>query len=299
MFTVVRATRSDRPSRLEAIMPLEGVDVSHNNGRVAWPRVRAAGTAFAYIKATEGVTFTDPACSRNLAESRAAGIAPGLYHFYHHDVDAQQQAAHFLKVLGTPKSGDLPPALDVEAPGDGSGPIAYSASEAERRLSLFVDTVERAIGRTPVIYTYPSAWKEITANWTRLAARCPLWIASYANAPTLVGGWTDYAVWQYTDQGEVDGIGTSVDRDRFGGDATAFEDLRVRGLVLAGLALLNQDGNVRAAPGLGGRVIKTLQSGTGVAIVDGPQVVKDRDWWKVDDGDGTVGWCSSKVLSPA
>src|SRR6185437_5896947 len=100
----------------EATMSLEGIDVSHNNGRVAWSRVRAAGISFAYIKATEGVTFEDPACATNLAGCKKAGIAAGLYHFYRHDSDAQQQAAHFLRVLGTPPPGDLPPALDVEAP---------------------------------------------------------------------------------------------------------------------------------------------------------------------------------------
>jgi lysozyme len=280
-------------------MALEGVDVSHNNRRVNWPRVRAAGISFAFIKATEGATFEDPACSTNLAGCRAAGVAPGLYHFYHHDSDALVQAAHFLRVLGTPKAGDLPPALDVEAPGDGSGTIGYPASEVVHRLSQFVQAVERAIGRAPAIYTYPSAWKEITADSTAFANRCPLWIASYANSPAMIGGWSHYTFWQYSDHGTVDGIPTDVDRDRFAGDASELDALRNRTLAVGGMALLNQDGNVRVEPGLGGRILKALTSGTGVVIVDGPRVVKDRDWWKVDDGEGTVGWCSSKVLSTA
>jgi lysozyme len=280
-------------------MALEGVDVSHNNGHVNWPRVRRAGISFAYIKATEGVTFTDPACSTNLAGCRAAGVAPGLYHFYHHDADVQQQAAHFLRVVGKPQLGDLPPALDVEAPGDGSGPLTFSASEVVRRLDQFVQAVERAIGRAPAIYTYPSAWKEITANSSDFATRCPLWIASYASSPSMVGGWAQYTFWQYSDHGTVDGIPTDVDRDRFDGDASELDGLRNRSLAIGGMALLNQDGNVRTAPGLGGHIIKALPSGSGVVIVDGPRVLKDRNWWKVDDGEGTVGWCSSKVLSTA
>jgi len=280
-------------------MSLEGIDVSHNNGRVAWSRVRAAGISFAYIKATEGVTFEDPACATNLAGCKKAGIAAGLYHFYRHDSDAQQQAAHFLRVLGTPPPGDLPPALDVEAPGDGSGPIMYSTAEVVGRLEQFVRAVERAVGRAPLIYTYPSAWQEITANSTLFADRCPLWIASYSEQPTMVGGWITYTVWQYDDNGVVDGVPTPVDRDRFAGDASALDALRLRSLMVGGLAVLTEDGNVRATPGLGGHIIKALKRGTGVVIVDGPRVVNARDWWKVDDGEGTVGWSSSKVLSPA
>jgi lysozyme len=280
-------------------MALEGVDVSHNNGRVNWSRVRRAGISFAYIKATEGVTFADPACSTNLAGCRAAGVAPGLYHFYHHDADVQLQAAHFLRVVGKPQAGDLPPALDVEAPGDGSGSVAYPAADVVRRLGEFVQTVERAIGRAPAIYTYPSAWRELTANSSVFADTCPLWIASYATTPTLVGGWSDYTFWQYADHGAVDGIPTNVDRDRLHGDDSMLDALRDRSLAVGGMALLNQDGNVRTAPGLGGHVIKALTKGTGVVIVDGPRLVKDREWWKVDDGEGTVGWSSSKVLSTA
>ena len=280
-------------------MALEGIDVSHNNGRVSWSRVRAAGIAFAYIKATEGLTFEDPAYATNLAGCRRASIAPGAYHFYHHDSDAQQQATHFLRVLGVPQPGDLPPALDVEAPGDGSGAITYSASEVVIRLGRFVQAVERAIGRAPLIYTYPSAWNDITGNSSIFADRCPLWLASYSEEPMMVGGWADYTFWQYDDSGTIDGISTRVDRDRFAGDASAFEELRHRSLMVGGMALFSEDGNVRAAPGLGGRILRALKHGSGVVIVDGPRVVKARDWWKVDDGEGTVGWSSSTVLSPA
>ncbi|RVB51021.1 GH25 family lysozyme, partial [Mesorhizobium sp. M7A.F.Ca.CA.001.06.1.1] len=34
--------------------PLRGIDVSHHQGRIDWPRVAADDVAFAVIKATEG-----------------------------------------------------------------------------------------------------------------------------------------------------------------------------------------------------------------------------------------------------
>src|SRR5215212_8300739 len=99
---------------------LEGVDVSHHNGVIDWTQARDAGIAFALIKATQGSTIVDPMMEKNLVRCREAGIVPGLYHFYRHDVDPAVQAAHFLQNMGPHEPGDLPPAVDVEAPGDGS-----------------------------------------------------------------------------------------------------------------------------------------------------------------------------------
>ncbi len=277
-------------------MPAEGLDVSHNNGSIDWNRVKAAGISFAYIKATEGATFIDPKWEENLAACRDVDIVPGLYHFYHHDADPDVQAHHFLQTIGSLQPGDLPPAVDVEAPGDGAGPIAYPPTEVVERVASVVRMVDAALGREPLIYTYPSAWRDITTDSNAFATVCPLWVASYANAPAIPGGWASYTVWQYTDHGQVDGIPTIVDRDRLSGDVD-LASVSTHGLAAGEMALITQDANVRDAPGLTSSVIRVLPRGTGVVIDDGPQMVKDRDWWKVDDGEGTVGWCSGKLLS--
>lgn len=278
---------------------LEGVDVSHGNGEIDWQRVKDAGIAFAMIKATEGSSFVDPRALANLTDCREAGVVPSMYHFYHHDVDPVAQATHFLATIRAPAPGDLPPAIDVEEPGDGAGPIHYPKSEVVHRLRTFAQAVEAAIGRPPMIYTYPSAWTELTANSNAFAAD-PLWIASYrSGSPTLAGAWATYTFWQYTDHGEVDGIDGLVDRDRFNGGEAELEALRARTLAVGDLALFNQDGRVRKGPGLSAVPLKVLPRGAGVVIVDGPSVANGRDWWKIDDGEGTVGWSSSQVLSPA
>jgi lysozyme len=279
-------------------MALEGIDVSHNNGVVSWSRVRAAGIGFAFIKASEGTTFTDPAWATNIAGCRARGISAGSYHFYHHDADPTSQAEHFVRVIGKLEEGDLTPALDVEGPGDGAGAITYPQAEVITRIAVFVEAVERALGRSPLIYTYPAVWQEITGNSSAFATRCPLWIASYAQAPLIPGDWTGYSVWQYTDRGRVDGVATIVDRDRATAHESGLEALGIRICAVGGLATIKQDANVRAAPGLTAAVIRVLPRGTGVVLVGGPEFVKDRQWWQIDDGEGTVGWCSGKLLTP-
>jgi lysozyme len=279
---------------------LEGVDVSHHEGAINWQQVRDAGIAFAFLKATEGKSFVDPMAQKNLARCRQVGIVAGMYHFYRHDVDPEAQAKHFLQNLGAREPGDLLPAIDVEAPGDGGGTFTYPKSEVVRRVGVVVGAVQAAIGRAPMIYTYPSAWAELTGNSPAFAGVCPLWIASYGvAAPKLAGGWKDYAVWQYTDHGTVKGIGGGVDRDRFNGGEARLNTFRIGALAKGGNAVLNQDGKVRSAAGVSSPEVAVLLRGTAVAVTDGPALADGRDWWKIDDGAGTVGWSSSKVLSPA
>ena len=76
--------------------PLAGIDVSHFQGEVDWGAVAAAGVRFAFIKATEGLDDVDPRFAQNWQGSRAAGLLRGAYHFLHPNLDARQQAAHFL-----------------------------------------------------------------------------------------------------------------------------------------------------------------------------------------------------------
>jgi lysozyme len=278
---------------------LEGVDVYHKQGIIDWAQVRDAGIAFALIKTTQGNTFPDPKAQTNHVRCREVGIVPGGYHFYRHNVDPEKQATYFLDHLPR-QPGDLIPAIDVETEGDGAGPVTYSRAEVVRRLGVMVAAVKAAIGRAPMIYTYRSAWAELTGNSRELADECPLWIAHYhVEKPTPVGGWTTHAVWQYTDQGILKGIGSGVDRDRFNGGEAELAAFRLGGLEKGGKAVFSQDGKVRSAPGVGSAEVAVLRRGTQVSITDGPQQAGGRDWWKIDNGAGTTGWSSSRVLGPA
>src|SRR5688572_5236567 len=59
-----------------------GVDVSRYQGRVDYPKLRAAGYTYCFIKATQGASYVDPRYASDLAQARAAGLAPGSYHFF-------------------------------------------------------------------------------------------------------------------------------------------------------------------------------------------------------------------------
>src|SRR6476660_5464893 len=80
VFFVLAALTS---SRVQAITLTQGIDISHYQGTINWGQVAAdpKGIKFAFMKATEDTTYTDPTFNTNLAGAKAAGILASPYHF--------------------------------------------------------------------------------------------------------------------------------------------------------------------------------------------------------------------------
>jgi lysozyme len=188
-----------------------GLDVSHFQDTVDWPQVVQAGYSFAFIKATEGITYVDPMFAENWGGAKAAGLLRGAYHFFEPNDDPQQQAENFLNAVSL-EPGDLPPVLDVEYSSP-SGQV--STSTIIERITAWLQTVEQATGCTPILYTDPSYWNSLA---TEQFSGYPLWVADYGVAsPTLPTGWTSWAFWQFSQTGEIPGIATAVDLNLFQG----------------------------------------------------------------------------------
>ena len=92
---------------------VRGIDVSAYQDTIDWKKVAGAGVAFAFIKATESVSYDDDAFARNWAGAKAAGVPRGAYHFYDFCQKGAAQAAHFIAAV--PKDADaLPEVVDLE-----------------------------------------------------------------------------------------------------------------------------------------------------------------------------------------
>lgn len=206
---------------------LDGPDVAryqHPNGAgIDWPRVAESGVAFAFVKATESTSYTNPYFADDYAAVKRAGLVRSAYHYARPKADqqtARDQAAFFVRTAGrADHKGDLPLVLDIEQSG-GLGPkqlIAWTRA--------FVDEVAALSGRPPMIYTYPYFWQKAMGD-TAEFADLPLWIASYRSGgpkQPLPGGWTSWTFWQYTANGRIPGITASVDRSKFAG---SYDDLQ-------------------------------------------------------------------------
>ncbi len=193
---------------------VEGIDVSHWNGKVDWVQVQQSGRRFAIMKATENTTYFDDTFVNNWTMSQAAGLVRGAYHFFHADTNPVAQADYFLQHVPLSPS-DLPPVLDLETTQLQSG-----AKVAANALA-WLERVEAQTGRRPILYTYPAFWPSI-GNPSGFA-KYPLWIANYGvKCPKVPGQWTGWPFWQYSSKGAVPGISGNVDLNVFNG---TYEDL--------------------------------------------------------------------------
>lgn len=180
---------------------IPGIDVSHYQAVVDWITVAGGGERFAFAKSSEGIAVGDPYFLDHWNGMKRAGILRGAYHFFHPNGDAQAQAANFLHRLalangGTPKlaSGDLPAALDIEVT-DGATAATLLAGAA-----VWLKAVEAATGKRPILYTYPSFWKDTLRNPSALS-EYPLWIAHLnVSSPMVPGGWKTWVFWQLDKQ---------------------------------------------------------------------------------------------------
>ena len=174
------------------------------------------GIAFAFAKATDGITYTDPKWQTNRTASAKAGIAFGGYHFYEPNDEPAPQAANFLAALGDVENM-LPPVVDLERT-----PEAGDEAEYLRDVQAFLSVIEDSTGCTPMIYASPSFYTQYLGTGL---GQYPLWLAEYSHTAKPPQG-RDWYFWQHQQNGTVDGISGSVDLDWFAGDADALASLQ-------------------------------------------------------------------------
>jgi len=193
--------RAWRPAR--ALFPVQGIDVSHHQGRIDWGRVRRAGVDFAYIKATEGGDQRDPRFADNWRGARAAGLRAGAYHFFTLCRPGAEQAANFAAVVpATPDA--LPPVIDVELGGNCAARPTRTAVLAE--LTATLHGIERHSGKPAILYV-TQEFDTVYGISTALPRR--LWLRSLFVPPRY--GARDWTIWQASNIRHVDGISGWVD----------------------------------------------------------------------------------------
>src|SRR5689334_20908854 len=95
---------------------VHGMDVSSYDTVDDWAAARAAGIEFAFVRATDGLQFKDPAFADYWAGAKSAGVIRGAYQFFRPAQDPIAQADLLLS-RAPYEPGDLPPVLDVETSG--------------------------------------------------------------------------------------------------------------------------------------------------------------------------------------
>ncbi len=193
------------------------MDVSSFQGRIDWQKLVSAGSLrFAFIKASEGAHTHDERFLQNWAGARGL-VARAAYHFFSFCSSGEEQARNFLGVL--PDRGALPQGFEAEFTGTCGRHPPFSSVRTQ--LYIFLNELETATHRKPVIYANRTSWADIIEGHF---SGYPLWIREVVAGPP-VGRYPDLAFWQYAGNGRLAGLNKLIDLDAFIGTKNDFERL--------------------------------------------------------------------------
>lgn len=190
-----------------------GMDISHYQRKedVKWDSLSLANGAvpikFVVLRATMGNKSADHNFDEFWQLAKKHSLIRGAYHFYRADEDPVLQANNFLANVKL-ESGDLPPVLDIE-----KIPRRKTNEKLVEDLKVWCKIVEENYGTKPIIYTYYSYYKDFLKGEFD---GYPLWLANYNDVPAPSPD-DPWVLWQFSENGIVNGISTKVDVNIYNG----------------------------------------------------------------------------------
>lgn len=186
-------------------MIAQGIDVSHWNGVLDWPRLAADGVRFAYIKATQGVV-EDPLFATNATNADKAGILTLAYPFVT-VADGDTAIQKFESVVDS-----MAAVLDCEMAGIAEAVARWIVGLSTRPTLAYV-------GLYPPFAPPASIWS------------LPRILPEYSAAPRLrawdgvsTPNWqNEWLIWQRSERGTFQGEVGNFDLDILGIDFDRFK----------------------------------------------------------------------------
>ncbi len=190
-----------------------GIDVSHYQGEIDWEKVKASGIEFVFIRlgfrgyGQDGTLKLDTNFEKNIQGARAAGLDVGVYFFAQavNEKEAIEEAEFVLENLleydlQMPVVYDPESILHEEARTD-----HVTGEQFTKNTKAFCETIEEA-GYDAMIYCN-MLWQADKLDLTELS-EYPIWYADYEEYPQTP---YHFEIWQYSNEGTVDGIQGNVD----------------------------------------------------------------------------------------
>jgi GH25 family lysozyme M1 (1,4-beta-N-acetylmuramidase) len=210
---------------------VSGIDVSHyeneefKNGKFPFEKIKQFDLEYCFIKGTHGADRKDDFFDYNFTRLKEEHTLRGAYHFFSllkDDIDAQINNYLNLKI-DFQAQGVLPPVLDIEEDSRtfDKDNIILNRELVVARIHIWLQAIETATGRKPMIYCRKSFWEDVIGNPAGFQDYL-LWVAYYHNdvPPKTPNSWNGkWHFWQYTDKGILNGIG-KYDLNRFNGTYT-------------------------------------------------------------------------------
>lgn len=178
------------------------IDVSSWQSGIDWQRVKKAGIKAVIIRAGFGTT-RDNQFESHYKGAKAAGLSVGAYwySYAYSTAQAEQEAKACISVLGG-KSFELPVYYDMEE----DGQMSLGKQTMTAMACRFIDTVQAA-GYRGGMYSSPS-WFSDFIDYDLMRKKYSVWLAHWASSPAR-----QCDIWQYGEDGSVDGVPGDCDVD--------------------------------------------------------------------------------------
>lgn len=190
-----------------------GIDISKYQGEIDWEKVRADGIEFVFIRigyrgyGEAGKLMADEMFDTNIQGAQAQGLDVGVYLFSQavNEEEAVEEAQLVIDHLQGYEL-QLPVVYDPETiRNDKARTDDVSGEQFTRNTIAFCEAIKEA-GYQPMIYSN-MVWEAFQFQMEELT-EYPFWYADYEDLPQTP---YRYEYWQYSENGQVDGISGIVD----------------------------------------------------------------------------------------
>ena len=186
---------------------VKGIDISNHNGNIDFNKVKNSGIGFAIIRSSYGWFYKDSNFENYVRACESVGLPYGLYHYsYATNLEqAKIEVDNFLN-LARSCSPTYPLIIDMEDADGWKKKNGNPSNEMYVQIcEYFCKRIEEA-GYYAMIYANLD-WLSNRINDDRLG-RFDKWVAQWSSKCTYS---KEYGIWQYTSDGQVDGINGRVD----------------------------------------------------------------------------------------
>lgn len=163
------------------------------------PTPDTTGLDFAFIKVTQGLTYTNPDWQRQVDHAKAAGLVVGLYHYPDMRNGATTEAQHFIDTCGV-RGLDAMLCLDWEGYDADNRQVTHGDQARYKDAFLAVLQALRP-GNRSVLYANLDYWTRVDTTGRYGDA---LWIATSGKPAGAPGIATPWLFHQYAVTGGVD-----------------------------------------------------------------------------------------------
>ena len=188
-----------------------GIDISEHQGEIDFKKVKDAGVKYVILRigfrgATQGLLYEDTMFKEYYEGAKKEDLKIGIYFFSQaiNKQEAIEEAEYVLKLVKD-LSFDLPIAFDYEDMPGGSRIDHLNREERTENAIAFLERIKR--NNYPCMLYSNMYWLNTFYNLEELS-EYDIWFAQYNYYPEYNH---HFIIWQYSEEGSIDGIDEPVD----------------------------------------------------------------------------------------